>query len=94
VLIAYSYPDGTPAVTVVGLVVLALTLLAYWSSLRLLSRGGLATRRALAVWTLTVLAGVCAEGALLFAPLVSDGVALAGGALRLAFVSLLTAVLV
>ncbi len=39
-LIAYSYPDGTPLATVVGLFILVSALLAYWISLRLLARTG------------------------------------------------------
>ncbi|HEV8190710.1 MAG TPA: hypothetical protein VGP82_04390 [Ktedonobacterales bacterium] len=72
-LVAYSYADGTPAATVVGLAVLALALLAYWISLRLLARIGVAPLRALALLALTLLASVSAVLTLLLAPLVSDG---------------------
>jgi len=58
-LLTYSYPDGSPTATVVGLAVLALTLLAYWISLRLLFRAGLPPVRSLGAVTLAALVGGC-----------------------------------
>jgi hypothetical protein len=59
-LLTYSYPDGSPTATVVGLAVLALTLLVYWISLRLLFRAGLPPARSLRAVTLAALVGGCA----------------------------------
>lgn len=72
-LTAYSYPDGTPAATVIGLVVLALALLAYWIGLRLLARTGRSPQRSLAIVALTTLASVFAVFTLIAGPLLADG---------------------
>src|SRR5215813_10125112 len=55
-LVAYSYPDGAPIATVIGLVILALALIAYWVSLRLLAGFGLTPVRSFAIVTLAALA--------------------------------------
>jgi hypothetical protein len=70
-LLAYSYPDGSSTATVVGLAVLALTLLAYWISLRLLFRAGLPPVRSLGAVTLAALVGGCATLTLLLAHVVA-----------------------
>jgi hypothetical protein len=85
-LIAYSYVDGAPAATAIGLVALALALLAYWISLRLLLRAGLAPRLTLTLVVLTILFSSSAAFTLVLAyilsaagPLTSGTVILGGG---------------
>jgi hypothetical protein len=84
-LTAYSYPDGTPAATVIGLVVLALALLAYWIVLRLLARAGLSPARSLAIVALTALASIFAVFTLVVGPLIEDGSLLFSGPVALSF---------
>jgi len=72
-LIAYSYLDGEPAATAIGLVALALALLAYWIGLRLLLRAGLA------LVALTILTGISAAFTLMLAYVASGAGALASG---------------
>jgi hypothetical protein len=90
-LLAYSYLDGAPAATVIGFAVLALALLAYWISLRLLLRAGLATRQTLALVVLTILTSSSAAFTLVLAyvlsaagPLASGTVTVGGGLLTAA----------
>jgi hypothetical protein len=83
-LIAYSYPDGEPAATVVGAAALALGLVFAWISLRLLARAQLSPLRALGVLALTGLATASASGLLLSGLLVSEN-PLLSGALTLCF---------
>jgi len=89
---AYSYPGGTPDATLFGLAIVAVTLLAYWSSLRLLARAGLVPFRVLAILALTIAATGCAVLTLVLGPLVSDTNPLVSGPLTLGF-GVLTAVL-
>ncbi len=90
-LIAYSYPDGAPAATAIGLVALALAPLAYWISLHLLLRAGLAPRQTLALVVLTILTSISAAFTLVLAyvlsaagPLASGTVTVGGGLLTAA----------
>jgi hypothetical protein len=92
-LMVYTYPDGTPDATLVGLAIVALTLVAYWSSLRLLARSGLAPVLILAILALTIAATGCAVLSLVLGPLLSDTSALFSGSLTLGF-GLLIVVLV
>jgi hypothetical protein len=92
-LMVYTYPDGTPLATLFGLAIVAVTLLAYWSSLRLLAHAGLAPVRVLAILALTIAATGCAVLTFVIAPLVSDTSPLSSGPLTLGF-GLLTVVLV
>lgn len=72
-LLAYDYPDGVPAATVVGLASIAIALLLVWVSLRLLSRFGFAPLRAFALVALTGLLTMTALVALLASPLITNG---------------------
>ncbi len=90
-LIAYSYLDGAPAATVIGFVALALALLAYWISLRLLLRAGLALWQTLTLVVLTILTSSSAAFTLVLAyvasgagPFTSGTVILGGGLLTAA----------
>src|SRR5262245_11186771 len=83
-LIYYSYPDGKPAATVVGIAALALGLVFTWISLRLLARADLSPLRALGVLALTALATAAACG-LLLAGFLASGDRLMSGALTLCF---------
>jgi hypothetical protein len=89
-LIAYSYPDGKPAATVVGIAALALGLVLSWISLHLLARTGLSRLRALGVLALTALATAAACG-LLLAGLFDNGDPLLSRILRLCFGLLIVA---
>jgi hypothetical protein len=83
-LVTYSYPDGKPATTVVGIAALALGLVFTWISLRLLTRAHLSPLRALGVLALTALATTAACG-LLLAGVLAGGDRLLAGALTLCF---------
>src|SRR5258706_3516492 len=90
-LIAFSYLDGALAATVIGFAALALALLAYWISLRLLLRAGLAPQHTLALIVLTILSSISAAFTLVLAyvlsaagPLASGLVILGGGLLTAA----------
>jgi hypothetical protein len=72
-LLAYDYPDGVPAATVVGLAAIAIALLLAWLSLRLLSRFGYAPWRAFALVALTGLLTLTAFVVLLASPLLTNG---------------------
>src|SRR5262249_2075389 len=72
-LLAYDYPDGVPAATVVGLASIALALLLAWLSLRLLTRFGFAPWRAFALVALTGLLTLTALVALFASPLLTNG---------------------
>jgi hypothetical protein len=75
-LLAYDYPDGVPAATVVGLASIAIALLLAWVSMRLLSHFGFAPWRAFALVGLTGLLTLTALVALLASPLVWNGFSL------------------
>jgi hypothetical protein len=75
-LIAYDYPDGVPAATVVGLATIAGALLLDWLSLRLLARSDFAPWRAFAAVALTSLLSLTALVALVGSYLLADGISL------------------
>jgi len=72
-LLAYDYPNGEPAATVVGLASIAAALFLVWLSLRLLARFGFAPWRAFALVALTGLLTLTALLALLASPLLTNG---------------------
>ncbi len=72
-LVAYDYPNGEPAATVVGLASIAAALFLVWLSLRLLARFGFAPWRAFALVSLTGLLTLTALVALLASPLLTNG---------------------
>jgi hypothetical protein len=72
-LLAYDYPDGVPAATVIGLAFIAIAFLLAWLSLRLLARFGFAPWRAFALVALTGLLTLTALVAYLASPLLTDG---------------------
>jgi hypothetical protein len=71
-LMVYTYPEGTPAATVVGLVALALALLTVWIGLRLLARASLRPSQALTAEALAAVAGGSATLTLLLAYVASN----------------------
>jgi hypothetical protein len=72
-LLAYDYPDGEAAATVVGLASIAAALFLVWLSLRLLARFGFAPWRAFALVALTGLLTLTGLVALLASPLLTNG---------------------
>jgi hypothetical protein len=72
-LLAYDYPNGEPAATVVGLASIAAAIFLVWLSLRLLARFGFVPWRAFALVSLTGLLTLTALVALLASPLLTNG---------------------
>jgi hypothetical protein len=91
-LLAYDYPDGVPAATVVGLAFIAIAFLLAWLSLRLLSRFGFEPWRAFALVALTGLLTLIALVALLASSLLTNGSSLLSALVMLG-ATLLTAAL-